>query len=120
MYVHVPYSSGYLVTHRIKTALEITPRGKVLSRTYILASGLPLQYTVKPPIKDTPYKDTIQKTSILRTGFLAPNYNFPILLVYFQPLRRGHLPIKDRNCWPQGVLYIKVPLYTYVLLQGSR
>ena len=43
--------------------------------------------------------------------FFAPNYNFPILLVYFQSLRRGHLPIKDKNCSSQGVLYIDVPLY---------
>ena len=36
-------------------------------------------------------------------GQLEPMY---ILSVYFQPLRRGHLPIKDKNCWSQGVLYI--------------
>ena len=28
-------------------------------------------------------KDTIPKNSILRTSFLAPNYKFLILLVYF-------------------------------------
>ena len=32
--------------------------------------------------------------------------------VYFQPLRRGHLPIKDNSCWSQGVLYTEVHLYT--------
>ena len=34
--------------------------------------------------------------------------------MYFQPLKRGHLPIKDKNCWFQGVLYIEVPLYIVV------
>ena len=61
-----------------------------------------------------------KKPLILRTSFFAPNYNFPILLVYFQPLRRGHLPIKDKNCWSQGVLYIEVSLYKYYTIQARR
>ena len=60
--------------------------------------------TVEPPIKDTPY----QRHNII--SFLATND------VAFQSLRRGHLSIKDKNCWSQGVLYnIEVPLYVCTL-----
>ena len=46
--------------------------------------------------------------------------------MYFQPLRRGHLPIKDKNCWSQGVLYSvwPTPFHTlglvYYRLQVQR
>ena len=54
---------------------------------------------------------THRKPCILMRGLFASKYNFRIRLVYFQPLRRGHLPIKDVKCWCQGVPYIEVALY---------
>ena len=52
------------------------------------------------------------KNLYIKDKFFWPKLQFfSILLVYFQPLRRGHLPITDINCWSQGVLYIEVPLY---------
>ena len=46
---------------------------------------------------ETLTKDTIQKKYYINDIFLAVNDNFATLSVYFQPLKRGHLPIKDNN-----------------------
>ena len=49
-----------------------------------------------------------KKKLCIKEGFLAPNNVFPILSLYFQPPRRGHLPNKDKNCWSQqDVLYFR-------------
>ena len=49
-------------------------------------------------------KDTILSLYMYnnRTNFLASHNDFPTLLVYFQPLRRGHLPNNYKNCWSQS------------------
>ena len=69
--------------------------------------------TEEPPIKDTLYMETQHKIKLYIKDkiFIAPSNDFPILLVYFQPLRRGHLLIEDKYYWFQGVLYIEVPLH---------
>ena len=51
--------------------------------------------TVEPPIKDTPYGHNTKKPLYKGHAFLLQNNDFPILSVYCQPLRRGHLSIKD-------------------------
>ena len=47
-----------------------------------------------------------EREGVGRKLFFAPNNNFTIISVYFQPPKRGHLHIKNRNCCPPGVLYI--------------
>ncbi len=45
---------------------------------------------------------------------MAPNEEFHILTIHFEPLKRGQPLYKGQNSWFQGVLIIEVPLYMLI------
>ena len=100
-YMHAMYmlhacTLRYMYTHM---HLQFTAQSKLatflsLVRIHINFAFLcPLTpSTVEPPI-------IIGLTSLQRTHFCDPNHNSPILSMYYNPLRSGHLSIKDNTCW---------------------
>ena len=64
--------------------------------------------TVEPLIRNLRIKDTIKRTLLK-----VPNVHSPIVLIYFQPLKREKPLYKGKNSWCQRVLYSEVPVYSY-------
>ena len=56
-------------------------------------------------------KDTTEKP---KTFLKVPNIHLAIVLIYFQPLKRGQPLYEGQKGWSQHVLYSEVPLYSHV------
>ena len=46
----------------------------------------------------------------------VPNAHFPVVLIHFQPPKRGQLPYKGQNGLSQRVLYSEVPMYLFSII----
>ncbi len=45
---------------------------------------------------------------------MVPNEELHILTIHFEPLKRGQSLYNGQDAWSQGVLYVEVPLYSYI------
>ena len=67
---------------------------------------------MEAPIKDTPNKGHNTKPLYQGTLFDAPIMNLPIVVIHFQPPKRGQPLYNGQNDSSQCVHYLEVQLYT--------
>ena len=73
-------------------------------------------YTVDPLIKDPPSNGHDRNNLSTKDIFRVPNVHFPILFIHSEPLKSRQNLYKGQNGWPQCVLCLEVPLYSYVYI----
>ncbi len=63
---------------------------------------------------NTPYKGHNTKNLHIKDLLMVPNEELHILTIHFEPLKRGQSLYNGQDAWSQGVLYVEVPLYSYI------
>ena len=59
-------------------------------------------------MEEPPIKDPLRKGQTLYKGHIFPKRNFRMEQTNFKLPKRGQLPYKARNYWPQSVLYLEL------------